>query len=364
MAGVIQRTYLQLKAQLASVCASAGMKVTDPRVLTWANEATQELMSEGQWAGVYDRWHLVATDGHIVLPSQFDMISEFTADGCPMQLASPWAEFVNYGPGIQEDLLTKSRRWWRCDGRNVYDRGESPVAVDIPVSSGSSCVCTDGTGAAFDGPWTLRQYANPNTNEAAGAYSTIQGLDPDGLIIRSDISNGSGTEWINGVRLEITSGSSYVETTQQFSKITAYTKPQTNGYVRLTAWNGVTEVELSNYAPWETEPSFHRYFSPFLQARRTQTDPCTRVVLARVRKRFVPITEDSDVLIISNVLALKCMIIALWKREAGELDQYAAQKLTAVDILRKESSVYRGKVRMPALTFQRGFSLGELPAIR
>ncbi len=376
---MVSRTFGQLKATLAQVCGTSGMPVNDPRVMIRTNEAIQELMNEGAWAGVVDRWHLLARNGSIVLPPQFDMLLEFTADGVPQQLVSPWGEFVNYGPGIQEDLLSPSsnlglgygggnfrRQWWQCGGGNLYDRGESPVAVDIPVSEGSSCVCSDGTGAAWSGPWVIRQYANPNTNEAAGAYSTIQGLDPDGLIIRSEISSGSGidSEWIDGVRVEITSGSSYVETTQQFSKITAYTKPETNGYVRITAWNGITEVELSNYEPWQTQPSFHRYFSPFLEARRCQDDPCTRVVLARVRKRFVPITEDSSVLIISNVLALKCMLVAAWKREAGNLDEYAAQKLTAVDILRKESSVYRGKMRTPAISVQRGFSIGALPAIR
>lgn len=333
------------------------------------NEAIQELMNEGAWAGVVDRWHILARNGSIVLPPQFDMLLEFSADGVPQQIISPWGEFVNYGPGIQEDLLARQnggfeRQWWQCGGGNLYDRGESPVAVDIPVSSGSSCVCSDGTGAAYEGPWVIRQYANPATNEAAGAYSTIQGLDPDGLMIRSDVSDGSGTNWIDGVRVEISSGSSYVETTQQFSKITSYTKPQTNGYVKITAWNGVTEVELSNYAPWETQPSFHRYYSPFLERRRHNDDPCTRVVLARVRKRFVPITEDSSVLIISNVLALKCMLVAIWKREAGNLEEYAAQKMTAVDIMKKESSVYRGRVRTPAISVQRGFSIGMLPAIR
>ena len=366
---MIQKTFGQVKAVLAQVCGSSGMVVSDPRVMVRTNEAIQELMNEGNWPGVVDRWKIIATDGHITLPPQLDMLLEITTDGIPQQLMSPWAEFVNYGPGLQEDLLGNSsgqytRRWWKCGTGDVFDRGESPVREEIPVSSGSSCVCTDGTGSAWDGPWYIRQYANPNTNEAAGAYSTIQGLDPDGLIIRSDISNGSGTEWINGVRVEITSGSSYVETTQAFSKITSYSKPQTNGYVKITAWNGITEVELSNYEPWETEPSYRKYFSPFLQARRCDDNPCRRVILARARRRFVPIEEDGDVLLISNVLALKSMLIAAWKREAGNLEEYVAQKLTAVDIMRKESVAYLGKVRTPALSFQRGFSLGELPAIR
>ena len=69
-------------------------------------------------------------------------------------------------------------------------------------------------------------------------------------------------------------------------------------------------------------------------------------------------------MIISNVLALKEMMIAQWKREAGNLDEYSAHKLTAIDIMRKESVAYTGKVRTPAMTFARGTSIGCLPALR
>jgi hypothetical protein len=366
---MIRRTLGDVRPELSRIAGVTGMSVTDPRILVRLNKAIQELMNEGSFPGVVDRWHINTVDGNVVLPSNLDMLLEITTDGVPNQIMSTWAEFVAYGPGLQEDLVGRgnnfpARRWCGCGGGNLYDRGEYPVKVDIPISSGSSCVCTDGTGVEWDGPWVLRQYADPTRNEESGSYSTIQGLDPDGFIIRSDLSNGSGTEWINGVRLEITSGSSFVETTQQFSKITAYTKPETNGYIRLTAWNGFNEVELSNYEPWETTPSYHRYFSPFLQSRRHSTNPCCRVVLARARRRFVPVKEDTDVLIIGNILALETMMIAQNKREAGDFQEYAAMKITAVDIMKKESISYTSRVRTPALTFQRGFSLGELPALR
>lgn len=342
------------------------MPVTDARLLTMVNNAIEELANEGQFPGVFDRWHLRATNGNIVLPNYLDMLVEFTVTGVPQQIFSPWGEFVAYGPGIQEDLFHSSRTWYRsgCGDGNLYDRGESPTYNDIPVSNGSACVCTDGTGAELDGPWVLRQYANPATNEAAEIYSTIQGLDPDGLIVRSEIFTDGTGSFIDGIRLEITSGSSFVESTQQFSKVTAYTKPETNGYVRLTAWNGVTEVELSNYQPDETTPSYHRYYSPVLNARRNSDNPCCRIVLARARRRFVPVKYDADVLLISNILALKAMMIAQWKRDADDFVGYAAMKATAVDIMKKEALAYRGKVRTPAMTFQRGFSLGELPAVR
>ncbi len=342
------------------------MSVTDPRVIQRINLATQELMNEGAFAGIVDRWKIRATNGRIVLPPELDMMLEFTVDGVPQQIMSPWAEFVNYGPGVGEDLLPGqgrtaffSRNWWGCSGGNVYDRGELPVYTEIPVSDGS-CGCTD----TPVGPWTLRVYATEE--ETADIYATVQGLDDDGLTIRTQVvtSDGSGTEWINGERIQISNGSGYFESTKNFSKITAVTKPETNGYVRLTAWNGSEEIELSNYAPWETNPSYHHYWSPRLQDLVCTDNECQRVVLARCRKRFVEVAEDTDVLIIGNVLALKAMVIAQWKRDAGNLPEYAAQKQTAVDLMKKESVAYTGKVRMPAMTFQRGVSLGSMPYVR
>lgn len=359
---MIQQTYGDLKPELSRVAGSTGMSVTDPRVLVRANQAVQELMNEGAWPGVVDRWKIRAISGKIVLPPELDMMLEFTVDGIPQTIMSNWAEFVNYGPAMAEDLLprygTSFRTfWWNMASGNLYDRGELPVYTPIPVSDGT---CGDSTIPV--GPWVIRQYAS--VGEAAGAYATVQGLDPDGLVVRTQLSDGSST-WINGERIDISNGSSFFESTEQFSKITAYTKPETNGYVRTTAWNGSVEVELSNYAPWETTPSYHHYFSPYLaQLNRVSGTECLRVVLARCRRRFVPVEEDTDVMMIGNVLALGEMIIAQWKRQSGNLDEYSAHKATAVDLMRKESIAYTGKVRMPALTFQRGAALGTMPAIR
>lgn len=338
------------------------MSVTDPRVLQRVNEAILELMNEGQFPGVVDRWHLIATNGRIVLPPSLDMLLEYTEAGAPSSIRSPWAEFVAYGPGPAEDLLVNGSRWFGCGGGNLYDRGEVCTRIPIPpITDGSGCVCDEET---KPGPWKLRFYANPLTSDNATA--TVQGLDINGLIIRTEVplSNGSGTEWINGERIGISSGSGYTETTSDFTAVTAVTMSVTNGYKRLVAWNGIEEIELSNYAPNETSPSYHAYYSPYLEAAKDSTNPCCRVVLARARRRFVPIREDTDVLMISNLMALKTMVIAQWKREAGNLEEYVAQKMTAVDIMRKEAVAYRGKVRAPAFTLGRGFSIGAIPAIR
>ncbi len=347
---MIQRTYGQNKAELARVAGATGMSVSDPRVLERTNLAVQELLDTGDYPNVVDRW-LFRADQHtglVALPYMLDRLMQCTVDAVPDMIVSPWFEFVQYGPGTQDDFDSRGnlRRNWTMD---IFDRGEMPVvtpipdAVDVPT-----------------GPWVLRVYAT--VDEASGAQMNIRGLDTAGLIIRSQ-PDGTAGDWITGIDVDIDNGVPYVETTQEFSKITAIKKPETNGYVRLTAWNGTDEVELSNYAYQETEPSYRHYYIPRIHNQGVD-GVRQKILLARCRKRFVPITEDDDQMIIGNINALKSMMVALWKRDAGDYEAYSIQKQTAIDILRKEAMGYTGKSRIPSFTMQKGFGLGSMPFVR
>jgi hypothetical protein len=328
------------------------MRVTDPRVIDRINDAQQELMNEGDFPGVVDRWHVVNQTGHIVLPPQLDRLMQIAIAGVPQTIKSPWFEFVNYGPGPAEDRSDHFRTW--CDVDGILDHGETCTSTIFPTETCGVSVGSSG--------YNLRVYAR--RPEDAGIFATIQGRDINGEIISSQLTSGSSAgEWVNGVQVPISSGSAYFQTTERFAYVDAFTKPVTNGYVRLTAWDGVTETVLSNYAPNETEPSYRHYFCPWLSELNTDSN-CCRVVRARCRRRFVPVAQDTDVLIISNVLAIKEMVIAQFNREAGIGDAYSLHKQTAVDILKKEAAGYRGKSRLPGLTFQRGFGIGTLPGLR
>lgn len=347
---MIQLTYGQAKAELARVSGSSGMSVSDPRVLDRTNLAIQELMNEGDWPNVVDRWlfRVDAETGLVALPSIFDRMMQMTVDDCPKTIVSPWYEFYAYGPGTQDDY-TAYNRVRRCWIDVTTDRGEMPVVTPIPDAVNVPT-----------GPWVLRVYATVD-EDVAGVPPTIniQGLDTDGLIIRT-LASGA---YYNGLNVAIDFGVPYTETTQEFSKITSIVKPTTNGYVRLTAWNGTDEVELSNFAYNETAPSYRHYYIPSMH-NRGRSGVREKVLLARCRKRYIPVVEDNDPLIISNITALKAMVIAVWKREAGKPDEYALQKQTAVDILTKEANGYLGKSRIPAVSFQKGWPIGSLPCVR
>lgn len=343
---MIQLTYGQAKAEIARVCGVSGMAVTDPRVLVRTNAAIQELANEGEFPSVVDRWHIVANDGHLVLPSFLDRLMQINIKGVPQVISSPWYQFCAYGPGTPSDNPQgEFNRWW-VDERMIVDWGEFPTQVRLPETGG---------------PWNLRVYTAVNEDILTDGTSTppecvLQGTDGEGQVIR--MSNGT-SDYTNGEAVSMDFAQPFTQTTQQFSTLATFTKPVTRGPIKLTAWDGTTETVLSNYLFSDTTPSYHHYFSDWLRTLTHYDTTPAKVVRARCRKRFVPVAGDTDVLIISNLPALKEMVIAQWKRDADSLQSYMAHKQTAISLMNKEAEAYRGKSKIPGLTFQRGFAIGS-----
>jgi hypothetical protein len=258
---------------------------------------------------------------------------------------SPWAQFIQYGPGEPEDRNQYNVSW--CDNLSIRDLGEVPTRL---IQLGEY------TDAA--GPWNLRVYANTAVNETPGLTMNVQGMLGDEMV-RTEVDG----VWIDGENISITSGSSYVQSAMQFDTITAVVKPVTNGYVRLAAWNGTVEIDLSNYEPSETNPSYHRYYSAWLH-RLQANDERLRKVRARCRRRFVPIAQDNDELTITNINALKAGLIGQWKRDAGNLEQAEYYMGKAIQILEKEAKAYRGKAKLPAISYQYGTPMGAVFPVR
>ncbi len=354
-----QATLAQAMERLAPVCGATGMARTDSRVMTYINKAIEELKDTGDYPNVVDRWLFRANQltGVVALPYEFERLMQVTTDGVPRMIASPWFEFVAYGPGIQDDFDARGNRR-RCWTSTVMDRGSLPVQRQIPDQF------------ELTGPWTLRVYATVDEQELAANPPTIniQGLDENGLIIRSlsqgtGITDGTGFEYVNGVNYPIDINELYTTNAQQFSKITGVSKPETNGYVRVTAWNGTDEVELSNYQFNETVPNYRHYFIPSIVKRCSDCDDRDRIIMARCRKRFIPVRQPEDILMIGNLNALEEMIIAQWKR-ISDRDAYALHKTEAIVLMRAEAMAYYGKSRVPAIQFQKGFGLGCIPFAR
>lgn len=355
---MIRRTLGQIRPQLARVSGTSGFPTDSARIIALLNQATEELMNEGDWPGVVDRYLFHTENGHIILPWFLDRIMGVAVNNIPYSLKSPWYEFVEFGPGPQGDC-----QW--VD--SVIDRDEVAIQAQFPSED--------------DGPWTL--YTKCEVDELVdGVRPTmlVKGTTPGGRRVRTL----AGTAWVDGEYLEL-NGDTPPYTfagTAQFASVTGVVKPETNGYIELWATNGIPadDVLLATYAPQETTPSYHAYFLPTLKdycgmttafyccngcgSSEGASSTTDLTVLVRGRKRFIPVQSDSDILIISNLPALIAMMMAIQKREVSDPQGYAAYKLNAIDIMQKEAKSYRGKAKTPALTFQHGASFGAMPYVR
>lgn len=343
---MIRRTFGQIKAELARVAGSSGMSMNDVRVREIFNEATEELMNEGDWPGVVDRYQFRIRNGHIILPYFLDRIMGVAVNNTAYSLRSPWYEFVEYGPGTQNQC-----NWIDA----VIDRDET--AIQVPMPCGTA--------------WSLYTVCEVDERVANVRPTLIvQGRNGANRIVRTY----AGTAWMDGETLELNGDTDpfTFAGTALFSEITNVIKPETNGYVELWGTNGTSNELLASYAPDETNPSYHAYFLPTLSR---EIDccclPCNddnperyATVLVRGRKRFIPVNSDNDPCIISNIPAMKAMFMAIQWKQTNNFESYAAYKATAVDIMKKEAAGYRGRTKTPTLTFGRGASLGYMPVVR
>ena len=327
------RTVNDVKHELSRIAGVTGFRVTDDRFLAKLNGAILELMHEGDWPGIVDRYQFRVYGGVITLPGDLERIMGICADDLPLEMRSPWYEFVQDGPGPQGE------------GRFVdvaIDRGEACTFRPIPV---------DGT------EYSLRVLGQVD-ERVSGLRPRIivKGYDTDGQWVRSQVNG----VWIDGVSIEINGDAHpiYETTDQAWSFVESVVKPATRGYVYLQAVRGDVVQHLATYAPKETLPSYRQYLVPVL-------DPSSaHRVIVRARKRFVPVAAGTDYLLVSNLGALESMVGALQKRETDDFAGYAALKGIAIDLLRKEAASYLGKTRKPAITFAAGFGFGNVPNLR
>lgn len=337
---MIRATYADLKPELARIAGVSGMSISDPRVMAYTNLATIELMNEWDWPQLIVRMHFKVTTNILNVPSEFDRILSLNVNDVPQPIQSPWFEFVGYGPGfptvlgsptdqLDSDLLG------RLEG--VLDREDACTFQDIP---------SDGT------LYYPALYATDPSD--AGATIILQGYDQNGQWIRSnDPVNG----WQDGVSLTLVGGASgaSVVSTQVFSAITAVQKPVTNTYISVyCSSTKQSNFFLGEYTPYDTRPYYRRYKMPNL------TNGQTYRILARLRKRYAPIVNLNDFLIIPNLAALSTMVQAVYYRESENIPSYTTYKQIAVDILKKETTAYIGKQRQkPLITCGEGFGVRQ-----
>lgn len=334
---MVRRTFASCKAEIARICGATGMSTADPRVLNYLNDATEELMNTFDSPAVVDRIMFNVTSGRITLPSSYDRIMLMNLNCVPMQMQSPWYEFIGWGLDYVTEGSDATQINYLQQLQGVIDKEEVAAFNEVPT----------------DDTYRIRIYGTVDELDADDERPVInvQGYDVNGRWIRTEYEGA----WIDGINVEINGDTApyWVDTDQTFKSVTAISKPVTKGYVYLyAAGEQGSLVHIGTYAPKDTQPSYRRYFVRGLNLPNTDS---SYQVLARCRRRFVPITADGDYLIISNLPAIKAMIQAVYYREANKTQDYLSFRQIAIGLLKEEAKAYIGlQTQKPFLTVREG----------
>lgn len=267
-----------------------GVCPDDPRVLTWVNEAVDEINSMGVWVGSMIE-HLICTldtGKTFTLPRQIDSVIEVTQLTPARDIGQGWYEILNPSTYVEADYVMDEV---------LIDRGEVPLFQDLV------------------GPAKLRVYSD--LPEDAGKSVWFEGMDGDTVVTFSD-----GGTYIAGERLAVaTSLGGYTTGTKSFTKVNRVRKSVTRGPLRIFAVpdDSSTPYQVGYMAPDETEARYRRYYFP------SMTFPVSGPAQLRVTglRRHLPLTSRTD-RIPFDVRAVKLMILALQK-ELENMPEEAAK---------------------------------------
>lgn len=308
---MIKRTFADVKAEIANVAGQAGLAVDDPRLISLVNLAQERLCLKGEWPFQYARIKFCQFGGVVSLPTEYEAIAHSTLDRETIELMSPWYEFVEDGPGPQDQ-----KKWVNVG----IDRGESPV------------------------------YRQPGS---AGA------------IVRAASTSGDDTGVIrlfgydeNGVRVSVPLTLPDASTSVKFSKITQVVKPVTVGDVVLSCTDEFGEqFQIAVYRSRDTNPTFRTYQFTGIDEGKT------KVIHAIVRRRVFPIMADTDELIVTNLGALRLGVKGIALEDKGDLAGSAAAFGLAKEILQDETRLYHAGRTVPAVAVTRMMNLNGRPDI-
>ena len=289
----------------------------------YLNEAVMRLLPKGKWRGTLARYKFCTAEACITLPRQIESVEAFAICRDPGMIRSQWYEFMDYGPGqIKYD---------DCGPDMLVDRGLACAFDDI-VTTGSK----------------IRVYCDLAAD--VGKTILLQGWNSDANWVLTNTSADACTAGTVRNGELVTLAMPYVETTTTWLKggLAAVQKDTTCGPVRLyeSPVSGAIRP-LAIYEPDETLPEYRRYMIPGIATRaqccNTTDASCEKKWVTVLGKlAFVPVSKDTDFLLIGNIPALKDMVMSIKKREDNLIQEAVAYEMSAVRLLEEELSNYYG----------------------
>lgn len=311
-------TLLDAREPIAEVI---GCCPTDMRVPRYLNEATQRMIYRGRWKGTTQRYRVCSNIPCITWARQIETVEAFSICESPGMVRGEAFEFLPNGPG----QMKANYNW----GNICVDRGEA-IAFDDVVGSNKK----------------LKVYAD--VAEDADAKLFVQYYDSNGNWVRTL----TGSTWNNGEYIPISTTANLSQNVCLQNGWVGVQKPITNGVVRVYEYDISTGFQrpLAFYEPDETRPQYRRSLIPGLNnmglcsndSGNTDSSCSSKSLTILGKLRFIPVIEDTDYLMISNLPALIDMVQSILKRKRNLISEAAAYEASAINELQNELKSYQG----------------------
>ena len=276
------------------------------RFNSYLNLAQERLINSGKWNGTILPVRFYSPSGMITLPRRFssalaakwnkDTGTNYPASG-PIKIRNGWFTYLT----PISDLWTASY-WPRYGYNETYfdDLGDGYATFANPTFTS----------------FTLKV----EIEDASDAFNEV-------VIKGKDQNN-------NDVTLTVTLVNPDIVVSEVFSRIDFFQKPITNGAINLYAVSGINEEQIGAYEATETTASYHRYAVP--------NEPSIDYLDVLCKVRFVPCVYDTDEVIVTNLGALKNMLMSLKWEDEGDMDRSEMYFMKALQLLNGESREVRG----------------------
>ena len=310
---------------VASVRTLLGNLFSTNDFIPYLNQALETINNSGLWKGTIGYAAFPSVNNYFTLPYPFLSVIGTDWFRCPVPVFGQFHEFTIGGPGLPLDNQPPSGI--------VRDLGDGYATMIDPPTAGSTLLI------------------KPDLLIDSGKVFRFYG-----------ISNGVEIFDVNGAGMNITVNFPSTSEATVFDQVTGIQVPtNTNtssdmvgGWSLYAVAPDGTQTLLSYYYPSETRPSYRRYHIGVTSASNTQVPNAVTVL---VRRRYMPVFNDTDWVFPGNIGALKLAMQAIDSEAAKNSDTAAILWNNCYTRLNQELHAMRGAAR-PEMAYETLGSLG------
>ena len=297
-------TVKSLSDQLSSYCSP------DQRFIPVLNLVLPRLYSMGYWRDLAYEYRITTSNGYFALPQDAESVMAATVDQSPQSLWSQWHD---------------------------YSVGGTP----------STYSAYGMFGIVDDGVHSTKEYLNPTKGYTLSVKAITGNLPTDGVIqLKHTLLNGSYVSLQEDFSLTNSSGSGTIAQIDfaNAAQINSVSEIRFDGIPSnleiYAVESGKTVDDKLVLAEGKGDQIF-RY-----RRYRTKTPSgLTQEVFLLLKRAFVPIMDESDIVYLGNVNAIKSGILATTAEDNADIERANYHWQVCKQLLEEEKDAYRGGAR-------------------